>query len=119
MRDHPRMRGEYRFGNSNQYCYKGSPPHARGILIETEEQTGRTGITPACAGNTSLSGTLDIPCRDHPRMRGEYLAVMFGIVYSQGSPPHARGILTYLHYTLCFVGITPACAGNTVVMPVL
>ena len=30
------------------------------------------GITPACAGNTTMEATLQLGIRDHPRLRGEY-----------------------------------------------
>ena len=51
-RDHPRMRGEYEpCVLLSKYC-KGSPPHARGILIHRSPKPAILGITPACAGNT-------------------------------------------------------------------
>ena len=52
-RDHPRMRGEYPFVSMLQNQTLGSPPHARGILFLPAPSRSSTGITPACAGNTS------------------------------------------------------------------
>ena len=51
-RDHPRLRGEYLFPPRIADCWMGSPPLARGILPPPPAQPLRTGITPACAGNT-------------------------------------------------------------------
>ena len=71
------------------------------------------GITPACAGNTTMEATLQLGIRDHPRLRGEYL-VSHGFSGSgKGSPPLARGILAVINTDKFGVRITPACAGNT------
>ena len=86
------MRGEYLKEAVDNACIKGSPPHARGILEDVIEQTGTTGITPACAGNTVLSPFSMHQNRDHPRMRGEYNLTLSMIASHSGSPPHARGI---------------------------
>ena len=51
--DHPRLRGEYQKSEGDCGLSTGSPPLARGI---PKLNTGRhhlTGITPACAGNTT------------------------------------------------------------------
>ena len=54
-RDHPRMRGEYFFHLSISCILRGSPPHARGILLKDGQIPVSSGITPACAGNTPYS----------------------------------------------------------------
>ena len=46
-------------------------------------------------------------------MRGEYLYPKRHAQPIQGSPPHARGIPDEEFAKLPPVGITPACAGNT------
>ena len=53
--DHPRMRGEDFRLPSGADTWRGSPPHARGRRPSRECRGPRTGITPACAGKTSLS----------------------------------------------------------------
>ena len=50
--DHPRLRGEYSANRSATSAFTGSPPLARGILNNTVDFSGCSGITPACAGNT-------------------------------------------------------------------
>ncbi len=106
----------------------------RGILTITNDLTGQTRITPACAGNTQICGVfwlwnfritpacagntrergrLSCPDRDHPRMCGEYAVNLASQAHKLGSPPHVRGILVLSCNTFCVIRITPACAGNT------
>ena len=91
-KDHPRLRGEYLFPSLYLYFHTGSPPLARGIPLKKEGFDPETGITPACAGNTtsSLKNTA-IPW-DHPRLRGEYFGIEAVKTFCKGSPPLARGI---------------------------
>ena len=92
---------------------KGSPPLARGILLKIRLILAVLGITPACAGNT---GSVSRPMRhkgDHPRLRGEYILVVFKGINPRGSPPLARGIRDGTSEVRQERGITPACAGNT------
>ena len=50
--DHPRMRGED-LKTVGSFLWKtGSPPHARGRLVEGLLHLNGRGITPACAGKT-------------------------------------------------------------------
>ena len=73
-------------------------------------------ITPACAGNTS-SAVGSIPSsRDRPRLRGEYSVAISGKIYRMGSPPLARGIPHIRPAVRFLIGITPACAGNTLMI---
>ena len=108
------MRGEYRTPKPRNGSRLGSPPHARGILANLPDSGSETGITPACAGNTIRSRNTTGISRDHPRMRGEYPSARAFPRNTVGSPPHARGIhKPQLKYD-AILGITPACAGNTV-----
>ena len=107
------MRGEYFFLRRMFWKVKGSPPLARGILLKIRLILAVLGITPACAGNT---GSVSRPMRhkgDHPRLRGEYILVFFKGINPRGSPPLARGIHRTLSQQSAHLGITPACAGNT------
>ena len=111
--DHPRLRGEYSKKPTAQTSGLGSPPLARGILKILIAVFLTIGITPACAGNTTVVIFCKVYIRDHPRLRGEYCGIIKHIPLSLGSPPLARGI--HIHSTRNFPtpGITPACAGNT------
>ena len=92
-RDHPRLRGEYGKWIRGDRMKLGSPPLARGILSNIGAYAVGTGITPACAGNTSSFVSTARMLGDHPRLRGEYSDKILGSSPSVGSPPLARGIL--------------------------
>ena len=113
IKDHPRVCGEYACSSDVATISTGSPPRVRGIQKIYFKCLTCTGITPACAGNTSpiFPGTTCI--RDHPRVCGEYLLGAAAPVGCLGSPPRVRGILTPFFMQAEMARITPACAGNT------
>ena len=74
---------------------------------------GATGIIPACAGSTNVTEIGSIAIGDHPRMRGEHVAVERLPTDRLGSSPHARGAHQHPDSTLADEGIIPACAGST------
>ena len=90
------MRGEYR------------------IIPEDDDKLSR--LTPACAGNTILSFQDFQSGEAHPRMRGEYATYFFIFLLLVGSPPHTRGILLDFWDKLIPVRLTPAYAGNTIII---
>ena len=71
------------------------------------------GIIPALAGNTPLLLVRHQPTQDHPRSRGEYAGVKFGLVWALGSSPLSRGILASMPVSMPMERIIPALAGNT------
>ena len=91
----------------------GSPPHARGRPLAAAYNLELSRITPACAGKTSCRPAFSPTTGDHPRMRGEDVAIKAGEGIDPGSPPHARGRPQYLSKSAGRLGITPACAGKT------
>ena len=91
----------------------GSPPHARGRLVRRSTFECKTRITPACAGKTFQLESPRECLEDHPRMRGEDMAVDAELNTGKGSPPHARGRRQRQMRPLWRTGITPACAGKT------
>ena len=107
------MRGEYDSPGCIRIIPIGSPPLARGIPRVRCLLGPVIGITPACAGNTTGSLRASRRSRDHPRLRGEYQVADWRRNNSQGSPPLARGILRCTPLQARRLGITPACAGNT------
>ena len=70
--DHPRLRGEYRQSHIHTAAYPGSPPLARGVPSSDDCDLVQEGITPACAGSTTLLQSHPYCFADHPRLRGEY-----------------------------------------------
>ena len=113
-KDHPRLRGEYIKRGKIFSDGLGSPPLARGIPWCQIRRHFMTGITPACAGNTRFITKIRRVAWDHPRLRGEYGKVLLVRQLSIGSPPLARGIQIKLYFSFSREGITPACAGNTI-----
>ena len=71
------------------------------------------GIIPACAGNTLHAEAGLMPVRDHPRMCGEHLDVNDSDGDGWGSSPHVRGTQIIHYIFIIYMGIIPACAGNT------
>ena len=90
--DHPRLRGEYWCCLWNGSGKPGSPPLARGILLDARESLEKARITPACAGNTAFLCKMCFHPEDHPRLRGEYSITQVISTVVAGSPPLARGI---------------------------
>ena len=115
--DHPRLRGEYHFRRNCSNSSRGSPPLARGIPYTVATQSDPLGITPACAGNTPSRPPPTPGMWDHPRLRGEYGRLRIFTSTFMGSPPLARGIHLFADSLRPGAGITPACAGNTIVTP--
>ena len=111
--DHPRLRGEYLLLCGVKVFHTGSPPLARGIRAVPLQLSQMAGITPACAGNTSIGYHNKARNRDHPRLRGEYKGTSIDRRIYEGSPPLARGIQRGNNFNCKWTGITPACAGNT------
>ncbi len=50
---------------------------------------------------------------DHPRIRGEHIAVVKRDLKTAGSSPHPRGTLFDDQTDRVYIGIIPASAGNT------
>ena len=112
------MRGEDFNGCDNPARIRGSPPHARGRLMVFDKKNHYLRITPACAGKTKALAGVDRHVEDHPRMRGEDTTLKKFEYPSIGSPPHARGRQLREPRFRHFTGITPACAGKTLIRDV-
>src|SRR5690554_1566856 len=91
----------------------GSPPHVRGPHYHMIMRFFRLGITPACAGTTGSGCHLHRVYRDHPRMCGDHQATFTDPRVISGSPPHVRGPHASFLINQDDCGITPACAGTT------
>ena len=116
--DHPRLRGEQFVRSKQSSRVMGSPPLARGTGATCSPYCVPCGITPACAGNSLLPFHIAHHSWDHPRLRGEQLfAKQIGLL-NLGSPPLARGTVRALCASCASAGITPACAGNSVIVRV-
>ena len=112
-KDHPRLRGEQKGQNRAAYIAQGSPPLARGTVIDCVVYPSGGGITPACAGNRRRYKRCINSGRDHPRLRGEQRVKVKPPMVTVGSPPLARGTVLLAWAISCGDRITPACAGNS------
>ena len=91
----------------------GSPPLARGTELSNRSYIETVRITPACAGNSDKARGKSPEGRDHPRLRGEQIAIVIELFKQLGSPPLARGTVNIFAMRYGVAGITPACAGNS------
>ena len=91
----------------------GSPPRVRGTDGATWQCTSQHRITPACAGNSIVIGGMDFCLWDHPRVCGEQSLIFPYISSGLGSPPRVRGTGAIDSIKRQSIGITPACAGNS------
>ena len=91
----------------------GSPPHTRGTPFDAFGFVEFLRITPAYAGNTRYTSKDTRRNGDHPRIRGEHVAVSQSASVRSGSPPHTRGTHGSFSFRFASSGITPAYAGNT------
>ena len=110
--DHPRVCGEKLIAVSPQTSTLGSPPRVRGKGACAERVPRNNRITPACAGKRCTAFRRARFCRDHPRVCGEKLCVLFLYDPEIGSPPRVRGKGRQSHRAGGQRGITPACAGK-------
>ena len=113
-RDHPRVCGEHPRWLRGSIIARGSSPRVRGTPCPLVVQVQRTGIIPACAGNTAGSRRAPAASRDHPRVCGEHLIPHLATSFGVGSSPRVRGTPEAFDAFMPYGGIIPACAGNTV-----
>ena len=113
--DHPRMCGEKRCWSSLRVSPRGSPPHVRGKVCNCQHSNSPIGITPACAGKSYVFIVCCAVNRDHPRMCGEKRKRLLYQGFARGSPPHVRGKEKVSPFLFGNIGITPACAGKSII----
>ena len=94
----------------------GSPPRVREKLSPTLAHSIKSRITPACAGKTEILTIHSTFKRDHPRVCGKNSGVGLSGCCVSGSPPRVREKLKQRTDKIEPIGITPACAGKTLVL---
>ena len=111
--DHPRVCGEHPFREGVHVAVRGSSPRVRGTRFGLFARRTRTGIIPACAGNTIFREDSESYRRDHPRVCGEHPPLHPYAGQGKGSSPRVRGTRDDFVRKIWRHGIIPACAGNT------
>ena len=112
--DHPRVCGEKLRIFAYPDIVMGSPPRVRGKVVLRVALCIGVGITPACAGKSDSPRNCITAFRDHPRVCGEKVHALFSGVSLAGSPPRVRGKACVPRCCLTCIGITPACAGKSI-----
>ncbi len=116
-RAHPRGRGEHLTVEALYVVTGGSPPRARGARPTRPPPGRRDGLTPAGAGSTRELRPGAHPAGAHPRGRGEHRPDSRSGLWTQGSPPRARGARGAGGERIHGPGLTPAGAGSTTTRP--
>ena len=114
--DHPRVCGEKLLFLLSLDIEQGSPPRVRGKVPVYLQVCKTPGITPACAGKRSERGYTTASSKDHPRVCGEKESVLKWLDDFAGSPPRVRGKDRRTYKEFAAIGITPACAGKSVII---
>ena len=96
---------------------EGSPPRVRGTVVKGLVKCLGVRITPACAGNSPSRRYKIFADWDHPRVCGEQQGRLPRDGHLLGSPPRVRGTAGSHSVPALWVGITPACAGNSCSCP--
>ena len=111
--DHPRVCGEHPDPPARVDGDEGSSPRVRGTRVPVRPVSLRTGIIPACAGNTGRALPFERLLWDHPRVCGEHEDDDGNPQSEAGSSPRVRGTPEWHGGVDVAPGIIPACAGNT------
>ena len=112
-RDHPRIRGEHFPRGEGAGVDGGSSPHTRGARLLIGLLIFSFRIIPAYAGSTGRRPAYGRWRWDHPRIRGEHLAVHMATSKAAGSSPHTRGARPRRTASAFRHRIIPAYAGST------
>ena len=91
IRDHPRVCGEKPQWAPITLLMLGSPPRMRGKGQGQGDGCDHQGITPACAGKSSLRWAAIQTHGDHPRVCGEKMFGKNSNIQDVGSSPRMRG----------------------------
>ena len=114
FRDHPRVCGNYRLGFSFMSHVRRITPACAGITYIESIAPDAGWDHPRVCGNYFFLRSTSRSCRDHPRVCGNYCKAFSSAVITSGSPPRVRELLRIDFEETDFSGITPACAGITI-----
>ena len=106
------MGGEKGESQTTALSREGSPPRGRGKDAMTMLEILLKRITPAWAGKSCFSYSLESSVWDHPRVGGEKVDEVAPLGVVQGSPPRGRGKAAGISTCWWLTRITPAWAGK-------
>ena len=115
-RAHPRSRGENGGVAKKERSGVGSSPLTRGKPERSTCQRSSHGLIPAHAGKTDCERLCHLPCRAHPRSRGENGGGGFLGLIGEGSSPLTRGKPVPKPVVRVHGRLIPAHAGKTFVV---
>ena len=95
---------------------RGSPPRVRGKVFCAHLCLMFQRITPACAGKSPMRPEVFDSPEDHPRVCGEKRILKVYDFEFEGSPPRVRGKVVLDLQAVKDSGITPACAGKSLLL---
>ena len=84
------MCGKNRQLGQNHVIYSESPPRVREKPLKEMCSYVETGITPACAGKTTVKHLSLKQSRGHPRVCGKSYGIQLQLAGILGSPPRVR-----------------------------
>ena len=113
--EHPRVCGENQRHPVRNCLQRGTSPRMRGKLSQAFLDAFPSRNIPAYAGKTFPVSHKTSPKPEHPRVCGENILVVFGIVCCWGTSPRMRGKLHSLDPPLYSGGNIPAYAGKTLI----
>ena len=93
--DHPRVCGEKLVIHRTAWRPPGSPPRVRGKAVAGGKARRGDGITPACAGKSTIIRPPPQYPPDHPRVCGEKQTPCLERILKPGSPPRVRGKVNF------------------------
>ena len=117
-RDHLRVCGADARVHQRQHGQVGSPPRVRSRRWWHARLSLRTGITSACAEQTSAGFRRSGRCWDHLRVCGADTNAATANMPGRGLPPRVRSRRGWCWCGFCVCGITSACAEQTCGVPV-
>ena len=110
---HPRVCGELRAPATRSSSTSGSSPRVRGTRAHEHQERRLVRFIPACAGNSSPSGSRPTAGTVHPRVCGELGLAGVGDGFVDGSSPRVRGTHRRRTPQATCRRFIPACAGNS------
>ena len=118
-RAHPRSRGEHVEVEEIVKFNEGSSPLARETHPGLAAHPARGGLIPARAGNTRRPLEIILNIGAHPRSRGEHDYAPVDASLGLGSSPPVRGARDSVLDGVYKIGLIPARAGSTGVVPLV